>query len=426
MHLLDELEARGLIQDVTNRDALRERLSAGPVTFYTGYDPTAPSLHLGSLYQVVVQARLQRAGHRPIVLVGGATGMVGDPSGRSDERNLLDADTLAQNVAGMRAQLSRLLDFEGPHAATLVNNADWLGTLGFLEVLRDVGKHLTVNYMIAKDSVKSRLEAAERGISYTEFSYMLLQAYDFLHLARAHGCRLQIGGSDQWGNITAGCELSRKVGGPPLYGLTTPLLLDASGQKMGKTSSGLRVWLDPERTSPYAFYQHLWNTADADVERLLHVYSFRPLDELAALFAEHRAAPEKRAAQRALAEEVTRWVHGEDALRRALAASEVMFGGSLESLSDADLAPLLSEVPSSELSRAELERGVELADLLARAGLVKSKGAARRLVEQGGVYVNNLRRADAAARLDLADLGTETMIVLRAGKRTYHLVRVRG
>ncbi len=423
MHILDELEARGLVQDVTHRAELHDLLGREPVTFYTGYDPTAASLHIGSLYQVSVQARLQRAGHRPIVVVGGATGMIGDPSGKSDERNLLDEDTLAANVAGLRSQLSRFLDFDGPNAAILVDNASWLTKMGFIEVLRDVGKHLTVNYMIAKDSVKSRLEQAERGISYTEFSYMLLQAYDFVHLNREHGCRLQVGGSDQWGNITAGCELSRKTGGESLYGLTTPLLLDTTGQKMGKTSSGTRIWVDAAETSPYAFYQYFLNTEDALVEKLLKVFSWRSLDEIDALIAAHAEAPHERGAQRALAEDVTRWVHGDDALARAIAASQVMFGGSLESLTDADLAPLLDDVPSSELPRSELEAGVELSELLARTGLAKSKGAARRLVEQGGVYVNNERRDDGAAKLTPSDLGTETMLVLRAGKRAYHIVR---
>jgi len=350
--------------------------------------------------------------------------MIGDPSGKSAERNLLDEDVLRANVAGMREQLSRFLDFEGEHAALLVDNHEWMSAMGFLEMLRDVGKHLTVNYMIAKESVRARLEDRERGISYTEFSYMLLQAYDFVHLSRAHGCRLQVGGSDQWGNITAGCELSRKTGGPSLYGMTTPLLLDSTGQKMGKTSTGLRIWVDPDETSPYAFYQYLLNAEDADVGKLLRVFSWRPLDEIEDLIARHAEAPHRREAQKALAEDVTRWVHGDDALRRAIGASQVMFGGSLESLRDADLLPLLSDVPSSELPKAELEGGVELVELLARTGLAKSKGAARRLVQQGGVYVNNERRDDAATSLSADDLGTETMIVLRAGKRSYHIVRV--
>ncbi|HJL18429.1 MAG TPA: tyrosine--tRNA ligase [Sandaracinaceae bacterium LLY-WYZ-13_1] len=426
MHILDEMEARGLVQDVTHPEELRARMDEGPVPFYTGYDPTAPSLHLGSLLQIATQARLQRAGHKPIALVGGATGMIGDPSGKSEERALQDADTLAANVAGLRAQLARFLDFsDGPTGAVVVNNHDWLGPVGYLEFLRDVGKHLTINYMMAKESVRARLEDREQGISYTEFSYMLLQAWDFVHLARTHGCELQVGGSDQWGNITAGIELGRKLDGASLYGLVTPLLLDASGQKMGKTAAGTKVWLDPDRTSPYAFYQHLLNVDDADVGKLLRIFSWRPVDELEDLIARHEQAPPRREAQKTLAEDVTAWVHGDEALRRAKAASEVMFGGSLEALSDADLEPLLADVPSSDLPKDELAGGVGLVDLLARTELTKSKGAARRLVQQGGVYVNNERETDPEATLTTERLGTESMLVLRAGKKSYHIVRVR-
>lgn len=423
MHILDELRARGLVHDVTHEEALKELLSQGPVCFYAGFDPTASSLHLGNLVPVILLARLQRAGHAPIALVGGATGMIGDPSGKSEERNLLDEATLAANLAGQRAQLERLLDFDGPQAARVVNNHDWLGGMGFLEFLRDVGKHLTVNTMMAKDSVRTRLEAAERGISYTEFTYQLLQAYDFVHLCREHGCRLQVGGSDQWGNITSGTELGRKMGAPQLFGLVAPLLLDASGQKMGKTSTGLRVWLDPERTSPYAFYQYFLNLDDVDAPKLLRIFSWRELPEIEEILAAHAEAPGKRAAQKTLAEDMTRWIHGDDALRRAVAASQVMFGGSLESLSDADLTPLLADVPSSELPKAELEAGVPLLDLLVRTGLQKSKGAARRLAQQGGVYVNNERVTEPERALTAADLGTETMIVLRTGKKSYHVVK---
>ncbi len=425
MHILDELRARGLVHDVTHEDALKELLSQGPVPLYAGFDPTASSLHLGNLVPTILLARLQKAGHKPIALVGGATGMIGDPSGKSEERNLLDADTLAANLAGQRAQLERLLDFsEGPTGALVVNNHTWLGQMGFLEFLRDVGKHLTVNYMMAKDSVKSRLEDRDQGISYTEFTYQLLQAYDFVHLSRERGCRLQVGGSDQWGNITAGTELARKMGAPQLFGLVAPLLLDASGQKMGKTSTGLRVWLDPERTSPYAFYQYLLNLDDADAPKLLRMFSWRPLAEIEELLAGHAEAPGKRAAQKTLAEDMTRWIHGDEALSRAVAASQVMFGGSLETLRDADLAPLLADVPSSELPKAELEAGVPLLDLLVKTGLQPSKGAARRLAKQGGVYVNNQRVDDAERALTASDLGTETMLVLRTGKKSYHLVRV--
>jgi tyrosyl-tRNA synthetase len=425
MHILEELEARGLVHDVTHRQELASQLAAGPVTFYTGYDPTAPSLHLGNLVQIAVQARLQKAGHQPLVLVGGATGMIGDPSGKSEERQLLDEDSLRANVEAIRAQLSRFLDFgEGPTGAVMVDNADWFRAIGYIEFLRTVGKHLTINYMMAKESVRARLEDREQGISYTEFSYMLLQAFDFVHLARERGCRLQVGGSDQWGNVTAGTELSRKLGGPQLFGLVTPLLLDASGQKMGKTASGTRVWLDASRTSAYAFYQYFLNVDDADVPKLLRIFSWRPLEEIEALIARHAEAPQAREGQRTLAEDLTRWVHGDEATRRAIGASQVMFGGSLEALRDVDLEPLLGDVPSTELSRGTLAAGVGLTDLLAQTGLAASKGAARRLVSQGGVYVNNVRATDPERRLGLEDLGTETMLVLRAGKKSYHVVRV--
>src|SRR6185312_2010012 len=300
MHILDELDARGLLADVTDRAGLGALLDQGTVSFYCGYDPTSASLHVGNLVPVILQARLQRAGHRPIVLVGGATGMVGDPSGRSAERNLLGDDELNANLAGIRKQLSRFLDFTpGPTGAILVNNADWTRGVGYLEFLRDIGKYLTVNYMMAKDSVRARLEG-EAGISYTEFSYMLLQAFDFVHLAKAHGCRLQVGGSDQYGNITAGCELSRKMGGAQLFGLTQPLLLDSSGQKMGKTSTGERIWLDPELTSPYAFYQYWFNRADDEVLRLLKLFSLRPLPEIESVLAHHDQDRSKRTGQREL------------------------------------------------------------------------------------------------------------------------------
>ncbi|MBM4376496.1 MAG: tyrosine--tRNA ligase [Deltaproteobacteria bacterium] len=427
-NILDELEARGLVQDTTGREELAALLAKESVAFYVGFDPTSTSLHAGSLVPIALMARLQRAGHRPLPLVGGATGMIGDPSGKSQERQLLDRDTLGRNVAAIRRQLERFLDFgDAPNAARMVNNHDWFEGVGFLEFLRDVGKHLTINYMMAKDSVRSRLEDRDQGISYTEFSYMLLQAYDFVVLARRHGCRLQAGGSDQWGNITAGIELHRKLGGKePLFGLTTPLLLDSKGEKMGKTAAGTRVWLDPELTSPYAFYQYWLNVADEDVERLVRMLSPRPLDELADLIARHRENLAERRAQRMLAEDVTTFVHGAEATARAMKASAVMFGGSLEGLRDADLAPLLADVPSSELGRAELEAGVGLVDLLVRTGLGASKGAARRLVAQGGVYVNNVRATDEGAVLDAKSLGTETMIVLRSGKKSYHVVRVLG
>jgi tyrosyl-tRNA synthetase len=423
MPILDDLQARGLLQDVSHRDELAELLARETVTVYAGYDPTARSLHVGNLVPTVMLARLQRAGHRPIALVGGATGMIGDPTGKSDERNLLDADTLAANAAAIRKQLERFFEFgPGANGAMMANNADWFRDISYLAFLRDVGKLLTVNYMTAKDSVKSRLEDRASGISYTEFSYMLLQAYDFVHLSEAHGCRLQVGGSDQWGNITAGIELQRKMGRQPIYGLTGPLLLDASGEKMGKTSSGMRIWLDPELTSPYAFYQYWLNTEDADVERLLKIFSWKSLDEIAELVREHAKAPESRLGQRVLAEDFTTWVHGPEATRSAVAASQVMFGGSLENLTDADLRPLLADVPSTAIPHAQLAAGIPFLDLLAQTKLAASKGAARRLVQGGGAYINNIRIGEPEKIVTLEDLGTESMIVLRAGKKSYHIV----
>ena len=370
MHILDELDARGLVADVTDRAGLAALLSKERVTFYCGYDPTASSLHVGNLVPLVVQARLQRDGHKPIVLVGGATGMIGDPSGKSIERNLLGDDELDANVAGIRKQLERFLDFApGPNAAKIVNNADWTRGVGYLEFLRDVGKYLTVNYMMAKDSVRARLEG-EAGISYTEFSYMLLQAFDFVHLAKAHGCRLQVGGSDQYGNITAGCELSRKMGGAQLFGLTQPLLLDSSGQKMGKTSTGERIWLDPELTSPYEFYQFWFNADDRDAARYLKFFTF--LDEAAISVLEAASAkePEKRHAQRELAREVTRLVHGATAVQEAETAAEKLFKGDLSAMSVAELLQIFPNVPSCDL--ASVATGWLVPELLAAAGVASS------------------------------------------------------
>jgi tyrosyl-tRNA synthetase len=424
MHLLDDLAARNLLADVTDRAGLQKLLDKGPVTFYVGYDPTSPSLHVGNLVPVILQARLQRAGHKPIVLVGGATGMVGDPSGKSAERNLLGDEELATNCAGIRSQLSRFLDFgPGKTGAVFVNNADWTRGVGYLEFLRDVGKYLTVNYMMAKDSVRARLEG-DAGISYTEFSYMLLQAFDFVHLARAHGCRLQAGGSDQYGNITAGCELSRKMGGPQLFGLTAPLLLDSAGQKMGKTSTGERVWLDAARTSPYAFYQYFFNVTDEEAPRLLKLFSLRPLAEIDEIVRTHDAERSRREAQRELARTLTTWVHGADETKRVEKASEIMFGGSLEGVEQRTLDLLANVVPVVEVERTELTAGIAIVDLLART-VADSKSAARRLLQQGGAYVNNVRIGDDR-KVTTADLVTPTMLVVRGGRKDYRLVKVRG
>jgi tyrosyl-tRNA synthetase len=420
MNLLDELFERGLVQDVSDREGLAQALAAGPVTFYCGYDPTAISLHAGNLVPLSMATRLWRAGHRFIALVGGATGMVGDPSGRSSERKLLDAGTLARNVEAIREQIRRFVAAD----AVMTNNADWFQGIGYLEFLRDAGKHITVNYMLAKESVRARLEDREQGISYTEFSYMLLQAYDFAHLARARGCRLQIGGADQWGNITCGIELHRKMGGEgQLFGMTVPLLLTAAGTKFGKSEGGQNVWLDPRMTSPYQFHQFWLNTADADVERYLKMFTFLALPAIAEVMAAHEPDRARRVAQRRLADEVTTWVHGAEATRRAVAVSHVLFGGAVADLTDADLDPILADAPATDVPRGELDAGLGLLDLFVRTGIAESKGEARRLVAQGGAYVNNVRVDDPNRSLTGADLATESMIVLRGGKKKYRIVR---
>jgi tyrosyl-tRNA synthetase len=428
MALLDDLERRGMIHEVTDRAGLAELLAAGVVTLYAGYDPTSPSLHVGNLVPTIMLKHFQMAGHRPIVVVGGATGMVGDPSGKSEERNLLDDQTLGHNLAGIRAQLGRLLDFESPvNGAVMTNNADWTRAVSFLEFLRDIGKYLTINYMMAKDSVRARLEG-EAGISYTEFSYMLLQAFDFVHLAKEHGCRLQVGGSDQYGNITAGCELSRKMGGKQLYGVVAPLMLDSSGGKMGKTSTGERVWLDPERTSPYVFYQYWFNRSDEEAGRFLRMFSLKSIDDIEATLREHDVDRSKRIAQRELARAMTSWVHGERAIANAETAQRVMFGTSLDGLTDSDLGAISSIVPTIELPRAELAAGITIVDLLARtlgeATKPMSKGAARRLVEQGGAYVNRVKITSHEHKVTLDHLATESMLVVSGGKKDHRIVRV--
>jgi tyrosyl-tRNA synthetase len=423
MSLLDELEARGLFANCTDRKGLDELLSASsPVSAYAGYDPTSASLHVGNLVPTILLKRLQLAGHRPIILVGGATGMIGDPSGKSDERNLLDDQTLAGNLAGIGAQLSRLLDFDDKATgAVMTNNADWTRGVGYLEFLRDIGKYLTINYMMAKDSVKSRLEG-DSGISYTEFSYMLLQAFDFVQLAKSHDCRLQVGGNDQYGNITAGCELSRKMGGTQLYGLTAPLLLDSTGQKMGKTSTGERVWLDATRTPPFEFYKYWFNVSDDDAPRLLKLFSLRPLTELDELLAQHDADRAKRLAQRELARALTTWVHSQGAVESIEWANQVFATGTLEGLSTDELVRLAETIPTVDIPRATIDAGIGIVDLLATS-LGISKGDARRLVQQGGAYVNNARIGDIKHAVTPAQLVGDRLLLVRGGKKDLRLVR---
>lgn len=421
MRVFDELTWRGFVQQTTHDDLAAE-LEKGPMTLYCGFDPTADSLHIGSLLPIMGLAHFQRAGHRPIALVGGGTGLIGDPSGKSQERQLLTSGDVARNAEGIRAQLERFLDFDGPAAATMANNADWLCGLELIPFLRDIGKHFSVNVMLSRDSVKQRIENREHGLSYTEFTYSLLQAYDFLHLCRERDCRLQVGGSDQWGNIVAGMDLTRRMLGKNAYGLTFPLVTKSDGSKFGKSEDG-NIWLDAGRTSPYRFYQFWINQADADTPRFLRYFTFLAREEIAALEAEIAEAPQKRVAQRRLAEEVTRLVHGPEALANAVRASEAIFGGGLEGLDEATLLDVFSEAPSSALPAAALGEGRPLLDTLVAAGVCASKGEARRLVQSGGLYLNNRRVDGEAATLEAGAALPGGVVVVRKGKKNYHLLR---
>jgi tyrosyl-tRNA synthetase len=418
--LIDELKWRGLLHQCTHDD-LGDILEKGPQTVYAGFDPTADSLHVGSLLPIIGLMHFQRHGHRPIALLGGGTGMIGDPSGKSEERQLLDDEALRTNVAGIRVQLEQFLDFDGDRAAILLNNADWLASFTLVEFLRDIGKHFSVNAMLMKDSVRTRLEDRDHGISFTEFSYSLLQASDFLQLYRDHGCQVQIGGSDQWGNIVAGMDLIRRKEQADAYGLTFPLVEKADGTKFGKSESGT-IWLNAVRTSPYHFYQFWLNQSDADVSRWLRAFTFLPKDEIESLEQSLADAPHERVAHRKLAEEVTRMVHGDDALQNAVRASKAMFGGDLQGLDDATLEDVFSEVPSSVRPRNELTDGRAVLDVLVECEVFKSKGEARRMIDSGGVYLNNERIA-LDAKLGSDSLVSEHIAVVRKGKKNYHLLR---
>ena len=412
-----------MVHQVTDPD-LGAKLKAERFVVYHGIDATATSLHVGSFMGVLALQRLQRAGHRPLVILGGGTTLIGDPSGKDSERPMRTVDEVRGNVAAIRRQLERFLDFgPGDAQALLLDNADWLTTIPLTTFLRDVGKHFTVNVMIARESVKARLETREQGISYTEFSYMLLQAYDYLHLFDAHGCRLQIGGSDQWGNITAGVELVRRARGEAVYGLTWPLLTKADGSKFGKSESG-NVWLDPERTSPYDFFQHWMRTEDADVGRYLRLFTDLGPDEVEALEATAAERPQAREGQRVLAREVTAAVHGREEADQAVAAASALFGGDLGSLSEASLLGAFAEAKSVTLPRADLDAGtLTVEEAVVRSEVVPSRSAARRELDQGGIYVNNRRETDGGRALGDADLLAGRYVVLRRGKRTYALVR---
>ncbi len=412
--LIADLEWRDLISQTTDREALLKDLNAGPVSFYLGFDPTAPSIHVGNLVVLLVMRRFQLAGHKPIPLVGGATGLIGDPSGRNEERSLNSTDTVSEWVARIRGQLEKFLDFSSPaNAAVLANNLDWTSPLSALEFLRDVGKHFSVNQMLAKDSVSSRLESG--GISYTEFSYQVLQGFDYLELFRRHNCVLQLGGSDQWGNIIAGLDLIRKVEGGSAHALTIPLMTKSDGSKFGKTATGT-VWLDPEMTSPYAFYQFWLNSDDRDVPKYLKVFSFKSHEEISRLIETVETNPGAREAHRELAREVTTLVHGADECSRVEAAAKALFGqGELSELDEATLASALSQLPRTTVKAGEpIPAWI---DLLVATGVVDSKSAARRIVKEGGGYLNNVKISGDDFTPAESDFLHGRFIVLRKGKR---------
>lgn len=420
MNILDDLQWRGLLADCTDKAALQERLGQKPVTVYCGFDPTADSLHVGNLVPLLGLRRFQLAGHHPIALAGGATGRIGDPSGKTVERQLLGFDVLQSNIASVKSQLSRLLDFDSKtNPARLLDNSTWIGPITFLDFLRDVGKHFTVNQMVAKESIRARMEDRETGISFTEFSYMLLQAYDFYHLNKELGCELEIGGSDQWGNITAGIELCRRKSSAQAYGLTLPLITNADGSKFGKSVAGA-IWLDPKKTSVYRFYQFWIQTDDRDVIRYLKYFTFLGQEEITELETKHAAKPEAREAHRALARAVTTLIHGETALNDAVRASEILFGGQLDGVTEASFKEVAGEVPTKAIPAPGLGgEGLTLIDLLIASGLSTSRGQARKDIEAGGIYLNNQRQTDAGRKVQTGELLFGKHLLLRKGKRNY-------
>ena len=420
MNVVEELQWRGLVADCTDLPELTKRIASGPLTVYAGFDPTADSLHIGSLVPLLGLRRFQLMGHRPLALAGGATGSIGDPSGKTQERQLLTREVLNHNIGRIKEQLKRLLDFEVPtNPARLLDNADWTAPVSYLDFLRDIGKHFSVNQMVAKESVRARMEDREVGISYTEFSYMLLQAFDFYVLCRDHDCELQIGGSDQWGNITAGIDLTRKKLGRTVLGLTLPLITNADGSKFGKTVAGA-IWLDPARTSVYKFYQFWIQTDDRDVVRYLKYFTFLSQAEILALERQHAENPGSRVAHKALAKAVTDLVHGPDATAEALRASDILFGGELTGIAERTFDEIVGEVPTRELARTQLEgSGMPLVEALVHSGLSTSKGQARKDIEGGGVYINNVREAGAQRFLTPNDLLFGKHLLLRKGKKNY-------
>jgi tyrosyl-tRNA synthetase len=422
VNILEELQWRGLVADCTDAAELEKKIAA-PVTLYCGFDPTADSLHVGNLVPLLALRRFQLLGHHPIAVAGGATGSIGDPSGKTAERQLLTKEILDRNIASVKVQLAKLLDFETKqNPARLVDNASWTAGISFLDFLRDIGKHFSVNQMVAKESVRARMEDREVGISYTEFSYMLLQAFDFMVLCRDADCGLQIGGSDQWGNITAGIELTRKKLGKHVFGLTLPLITNADGTKFGKTEAGA-VWLDPKRTSVYKFYQFWINTDDRDVIRYLKYFTFLAQAEIESLEKQHAENPGGRAAHKALAKAATDLIHGESVTQEAIRASEILFGGELKGISESTFNDIVGEVPTKEIEKAKLDgAGIPLVELLVHAGLCPSKGQARKDIEGGGVNLNNIREASATRAVTAGDLLFGKHVLLRKGKKNYVVV----
>lgn len=417
MNLIEDLKARNLVQDMI--PGTDEQLDKEMTAAYIGFDPTADSLHVGSLLPITLLMRLQRAGHKPYALVGGATGMIGDPSGKSAERNLLDLDTIEKNCAGIRRQLEKFLDFDPgtPNAAVMVNNYDWLKDYSFLHFIRDIGKHITVSYMMSKDSVQKRLET---GLSFTEFTYQLIQGYDFYYLYNAHDVKLQMGGADQWGNIVTGTELIRRKGGGSAFALTCPLITKSDGTKFGKSEGG-NIWLDPDRTSPYQFYQFWLKLADEDIKRMAMIFSFRPVAEIQALITEHEAAPHLRILQKAMAEEMTIMVHSEDDLKRAQEASEILFGkGTLEAvrnLSEREILDIMDGVPQVTALRSVIEEGMDLISFLAEHGVFPSKGEARKMIQNGGLSINFEKVAATDYQLKPEHLLNDRYVLIGKGKK---------
>lgn len=423
MDIIAELQWRGLLADCTDLEALSKRLTSGPATLYCGFDPTSDSLHVGNLVPLLALRRFQLAGHNPIAVAGGATGSIGDPSGKTEERQLLTRDRLDHNIAQIKQQLASLLDFESKtNPARLVDNASWTNQVTFIDFLRDIGKHFSVNQMIQKESVRARMEDREVGISYTEFSYMLLQAWDFYHLRKEFNCELQVGATDQWGNITAGIDLCRKKLGTTVWGLTFPLMTKADGTKYGKTASGA-VYLDAKKTSPYRFYQFFIRLEDADVMKIVKMLSFADQAKVAELEQQHTANAGARAPHKFLARELTEMIHRKTAAEDAVRASEVLFGGGVEGLSESTFNDLIGEVPSKELTKPQLDAmGMQLIDVLVHSGLCPSKGQARKDIEQGGIYINNVREGNAQRAVTTNDLLFGKHLLLRKGKRNYVVV----